>query len=96
MQAADSGVQSALMNALMTNPDAQAALQRGLAMQGLSVDMQRLQQSRMNLLPPAAAAVADGSAAGATWHPENPLFASTPPSGTLRVPYSCRYVSDSS
>lgn len=64
MVAADSGVQSALMNALMTNPDAQAALQRGLAMQGLSVDMQRLQQSRASLLPPAAAAVADGPPAG--------------------------------
>lgn len=52
------------MNALMTNPDAQAALQRGLAMQGLAVDMQRLQQSRASLLPPAAAAVADGPPAG--------------------------------
>ena len=58
VQAADSGVQRALLNALMSNPDAQAALQRGLAHQGLSINMQSLQAHRDNLLPASAAAVA--------------------------------------
>lgn len=63
LQAADDDVQCALMTALMKNPDAQAALQRGLAMQGLSIDMQRL-QARASLLPAAAAAILPaGSAA---------------------------------
>lgn len=63
LQAADSGVQRALLDALMNNTDAQAALQRGLAQQGLSINMQFL-QTRANLLPPSAAAVASGRAAG--------------------------------
>jgi hypothetical protein len=48
-------VQRALLNALFNNPDAQAALQRCLAMQGLSLNLQHL-QNRDIVLPRAVAA----------------------------------------
>lgn len=64
MQASDTGVQRALLNALMSNPDAQAALQRGLAAQGLSINMKRLQAHRESLLPRSAATLASHAPGG--------------------------------
>jgi hypothetical protein len=56
LQARSRDVQQAVIEALLRSPDAVAALERGLAHEGISFNIQRL-QTRAALLPPAAAAV---------------------------------------